>query len=166
MENKSWYQCALMHYQSLILTRLIPKDAIVESWLDASPSDKSQYYPNHQYGMRLTFLCHSDGIVSDKSLRAAAGDAFRKLPITCWLIIPRLHPSWNIASANWSRIGPCLSWRAITRKKLVKDDASGSISDDSKRVWKHVRARSNASFFSSSLFLPVNAHAKTKEEHS
>ena len=59
-------------------------------------------------------------------------------------------------------MGPGLRCLEITRKKLVKDETSGSISFDSNRVWKQVRARSKASFFSSSPPL-VNAHAKEKE---
>eukprot|EP00578_Thalassiosira_sp_NH16_P003756 CAMPEP_0181138774 /NCGR_PEP_ID=MMETSP1071-20121207/34425_1 /TAXON_ID=35127 /ORGANISM="Thalassiosira sp., Strain NH16" /LENGTH=107 /DNA_ID=CAMNT_0023225631 /DNA_START=154 /DNA_END=477 /DNA_ORIENTATION=- len=63
-----------------------------------------------------------------------------------------------MASANWSRTAPCLRCLDMTRKKLANDESHGSISADSKRVWKHVLARSNASFFSSSFPL-VYAHA-------
>ena len=46
----------------------------------------------------------------------------------------------------------------MTRKKFANDEAHGSISFDSRRVWKQVRARSNATFPSAS-FPCVNAHA-------
>ena len=50
----------------------------------------------------------------------------------------------------------------ITRKKLTNDEAHGSISVDSSRVWKDDLAMSNASFFSSSL-PSVYAHAGGKD---
>ena len=46
----------------------------------------------------------------------------------------------------------------MTRKKLANAEAHGSISVDSRSVWKQDLARSNASCFASSLPL-VNAHA-------
>jgi hypothetical protein len=50
----------------------------------------------------------------------------------------------------------------MTRKKLVNAEAHGSISVDSRSVWKQDLARSNASCFASSFPL-VNAHAVKTE---
>ena len=127
-----------------------------------------QFNYNDLYPSYLIFLPHSWGkavLYFDKSFLAAVGDAFLKLFITCLPIFPRLHPSWKMASANWSRIGPCLRCLWITTKKLVKDETSGSISLDDRIVWKQLRARSKASFFpSSSSSSLVNAHAKVRDD--